>query len=160
MNCDRVLIFGNTGSGKTYLARYLSIGSAIPLVSLDDIYWRDNNFRRARSTKWVSNQVLEISAKNRWIIEGTYSHLIRLALRRATYIIWLDMPTTDCLENIGIRETPVNQNTLKRAKQYQSRNTGTSQRSHNDIYSVFRRDKLRITSKSELSSLMDTRSTQ
>ncbi|MCB0319265.1 MAG: AAA family ATPase, partial [Bdellovibrionales bacterium] len=36
----RVLIIGNAGSGKTTLAKKLSLQLKIPLVSLDSLFWK------------------------------------------------------------------------------------------------------------------------
>lgn len=151
---ERLLIFGNCGAGKTYLAARISRQYSIQLLSLDEIYWRDDSCTRARSSKWGCRQIKELSSKYSWVIEGVYSHLIKLAVPRATTSIWLDYSYESCLENIRIRGELSNPYTLSRVEEYYTRNTGSSWKSHNQIFQDFNGKKLRITSKGMMSGLI------
>lgn len=43
----RTVIIGNSGSGKTFLARALAAGSGIPVIHLDEIFWQPGGFNRS-----------------------------------------------------------------------------------------------------------------
>ncbi len=151
---NRLLIFGNSGSGKTYLASIMSQQHRTQLMSLDDIYWQDEKYLRARSSKWCSRRIKDLSRNSSWIIEGIYSHLLKVALPRTTMVIWLDIEYTQCMENIQKRGKPLNPHTEFRVEKYYSRRTGSSWESHNNIYQCFNGEKMRITSSSMMSELI------
>lgn len=40
----KVVIIGNSGSGKTWLARKLAGNASVPLIHLDEIFWEPGGF--------------------------------------------------------------------------------------------------------------------
>ena len=40
----KVVIIGNSGSGKTWLARQLAGNASVPLIHLDEIFWEPGGF--------------------------------------------------------------------------------------------------------------------
>lgn len=99
----RVLITGNSGSGKTWLGERLSKGLAVPLVRLDDLYWAGEYGGEARDKQVVVDDVATRAAEPAWVMEGVYGWLLPAALPRATEFIFLDLPVEACVDNVRRR---------------------------------------------------------
>ena len=87
----RISVVGNTGSGKTTLARRLSQRLGFPLLELDSIVhqadWTpltDDDFRQ-RITMFLETN-------SDWIIDGNYSQVLNEIWSRADTVVWLDPP--------------------------------------------------------------------
>jgi adenylate kinase family enzyme len=85
----RVSVVGNTGSGKTTLAKALAARLGVPHVELDAIFHQPNwtplpadEFRQ---------RVAESVAGEAWVVDGSYSAVRDLVWRRADTVIWLDL---------------------------------------------------------------------
>jgi adenylate kinase family enzyme len=88
--CDRILILGRTGSGKTTLARQLAAALGVPHVELDSLY-----FGPDFSTAPVSvlrERTRAAIAGDRWVTDGNKRAVRDLVWPRADTIIWLDYP--------------------------------------------------------------------
>jgi|SRR6187402_1811655 len=92
---QRVLILGCPGSGKSRLARELAARTGLPLVHLDQIYWRPGWVEPSKE-EWHA-QLPEILARPAWILDGNYGGSIALRLDAADTAILLDHPTWLCL---------------------------------------------------------------
>lgn len=92
---NRIMIVGCPGSGKSSLARAISAKTALPIVHLDKLYWRDN-WTHIAHEEFDSLLQAEL-VKPRWIIDGNYTRTIPLRLEHADTVLWLDYPTPLCL---------------------------------------------------------------
>ena len=99
----RLLITGNSGSGKTWLGERLSERLAVPLVRLDDVYWEDAYGGKERDKRVVFDEVAGRATQSSWVMEGVYGWLLPAALPRATEFIFLDLPVDECLDNVRRR---------------------------------------------------------
>ncbi len=90
----KIHIIGCSGSGKTYLAKYLSKKYSIPRFDLDDIQW--DNTTDGYGVKMPidrRNAMLEEILRNdSWIIEGVYYSWVEQSFEDADIIYVLDMP--------------------------------------------------------------------
>lgn len=99
--CQRMLILGRTGSGKTTLARALSAAIGVPHVELDALYFGPNfstvplPVLRDRTTAAI--------AGDRWVTDGNKSAVRDLVWPRADSIIWLDYPVAVSVWRLGKR---------------------------------------------------------
>lgn len=99
--CNRILIIGRTGSGKTTLARELSATLGVPHVELDSLYFGPNfstvplPVLRERTTTAISRE--------QWVTDGNKSAVRDLVWPRADTIIWLDYPLVVSLWRLGKR---------------------------------------------------------
>jgi len=96
---NQIMIWGtNSGSGKSTFARLLGKKLNIEPVHLDSIAWKPG---------WVSApdeeiqaKISEVLARERWILEGSYSrHLFDERLRRADTIFFFDVNRFVCFYN-------------------------------------------------------------
>ena len=87
---DRILVYGVTGSGKTWLAERISAATGIPWHSIDDLTWEPG---------WVPvpeyeqrRRVEQICTEQRWIVDTAYGAWLDLALERTELVVALDFP--------------------------------------------------------------------
>ncbi|NKJ72803.1 AAA family ATPase [Rhizobium leguminosarum bv. viciae] len=141
---ERVLIMGNGGSGKTWLARRLGEQLRHPITHLDDIHWEPGGYGTARDRTLRDEMVVAAAAEDRWIMEGVYGQLVNLALNRVTALIWIDLPEEACIANVkergiqgGGTETQFI-GLLKWVAEYRTRtNNWNSFDAHAQLYSAF-----------------------
>src|SRR3954452_7861762 len=99
--CERILILGRTGSGKTTLARELAAAIGVPHVELDALY-----FGPGFSTvplPVLRERVSAAVSADRWVTDGNKSAVRDLVWPRADTIIWLDYPLVVSLWRLGRR---------------------------------------------------------
>lgn len=133
----KIIIIGNSGSGKSTLASTISNYTQISHVDLDSIYWTDKSYRKPNHPNLSKKLILNIAKKESWIVEGTYSHLIKLIYIKADELIWLDLPIEECLMNIEKRNENTNNLFKSRTETYNIRNTGSSRLSHKTLWDNF-----------------------
>jgi adenylate kinase family enzyme len=97
----RVLIIGCAGAGKTTFAKKLAAKTGLPLVHLDQLYWRPG-WEEPPLEKWFAILGRELE-RDAWILDGHMGNSIELRLRAADTVIWLDYPRWICLRRVAWR---------------------------------------------------------
>ncbi len=77
---ERVIIIGCGGAGKTTLARKLGERTGLPVVHLDQIWWRPGNWEHI-SREEFDQLLTEELGKKQWIMDGNFNRTIDLRLR-------------------------------------------------------------------------------
>ena len=99
---QRIVIFGNAGSGKTTMARTLARQHGLAHLDLDDVAWTGPGVRRD-----VAESVAEIhafiEAHPAWVIEGCYGDLIEAALPFCSELRFLNPGVAACLAHCRAR---------------------------------------------------------
>ncbi len=90
----RVVIYGNSGSGKTTMARSL----ALPMLSLDDIAWSAAGIRTPLAESLAALERF-MATHVEWVIEGCYGELIEAAAARCTELRFLNPGAATCVAN-------------------------------------------------------------
>jgi adenylate kinase family enzyme len=98
---ERVLVIGSPGSGKSTLATAIARRTRLPLIHLDQHYWRPGWVEPDDET-WAG-QVRALASGERWVMDGNYGGTLDLRLPRADIVVWLDLPTRLCLWRIARR---------------------------------------------------------
>ena len=88
--CERILILGRTGSGKTTLARELAAALGVPHVELDSLYFGPGFSRAPLSL--LRERTSAAIAGDRWVTDGNKRAVRDLTWARADTVIWLDYP--------------------------------------------------------------------
>jgi energy-coupling factor transporter ATP-binding protein EcfA2 len=88
--CERILILGRTGSGKTTLARELAAALHVPHVELDSLYFGPE-FSTA-PLPLLRERTSAAIAGDRWVTDGNKRAVRDLVWPRADTIVWLDYP--------------------------------------------------------------------
>lgn len=101
---NRIIILGNNGSGKSFLAKELSVITGLPLIHLDAEFWLPN-WKMPSKEEWLKKNV-EFISREKWIIDGMCSHGSTMDLRFevAELIIFLDINRFICLESVIKRQ--------------------------------------------------------
>ncbi|WP_313198722.1 AAA family ATPase [Rhizobium sp.] len=100
--CERVLVIGCSGGGKSTLSRRLSDHLQMPYISMDrDFYWLPGWVKRDRET--TRALISEAVSRDRWIMDGTGSSSFELRMPRANMVVWVRMPRWLCLWGVFSR---------------------------------------------------------
>jgi predicted kinase len=99
--CNRIVIVGRTGSGKTTLARELAAVLDAPHVELDALYFGPNFSTVPLSV--LRERTRTAVAGDRWVTDGNKSAVRDLVWPRADTIVWLDYPVAVSLWRLGRR---------------------------------------------------------
>lgn len=99
--CQRILILGRTGSGKTTLARDLADSIGVPHVELDALYFGPNFSTVPLSV--LRERTSAAIAGDRWVTDGNKSAVRDLVWPRADTVIWLDYPWAVSFWRLGKR---------------------------------------------------------
>ena len=101
--CDRILVIGRTGSGKTTLAREIAAALQVPHVELDSLYFGPDFSTVPEPV--LRERVATAIQGDRWVTDGNKRAVRDLVWPRADTIIWLDYPTALTLWRLGRRAT-------------------------------------------------------
>jgi adenylate kinase family enzyme len=92
---DRIAIVGCSGGGKSTLARALGERLGLPVIHLDNLFWKPG---------WTESRLEDfrpkvevVAGEPRWIIEGNFTSASALRFHRADTVIWIDLPIWLCL---------------------------------------------------------------
>ena len=88
----KILIIGNCGVGKTTFSKKLAQKLDLPLIHLDQHYWKPN-WTKPPSEEWRS-KVLSLIAGKTWVMEGNYKSSLNIRVPACDTIIFLDYPRT------------------------------------------------------------------
>jgi len=96
----RILIFGNSGSGKSHYATRLAAALALAHLDLDRIVWQPDRIAEPRPPAAARADLAAfIEAHPAWVIEGCYGELIEAAAARCTELVFLNPGIEACLAN-------------------------------------------------------------
>lgn len=100
----RVLIIGNSGSGKSTYARLLSRRHGIPHLDLDALVWEPGQIAVARPMDAVARDLRAYTQTTpAWVIEGCYGDLAELLLPACTELVFLNPGLEACLAHTRSR---------------------------------------------------------
>lgn len=94
---NKICIVGCGGSGKSELSRRLGNITGIPVYHLDVYYWQPG-WKKTEECKWLKI-VDELLKKDKWIMDGNFNNSQDIRFAEADTIIYLDLPTYQCLYN-------------------------------------------------------------
>ena len=90
-NQKRLLIIGDSGRGKTRLAKMLSKKLKIRQYSTDDFFWK-TKFTVAEDKKTSIKNITRIYNQDSWMVEGTTRSLIEGGIEKSDVILYLVYP--------------------------------------------------------------------
>ena len=99
----RIVINGNSGSGKTWLAKKLSSIYSVPIIHFDEIFWEPGGFDKKRDSNEILPLTNESKRMSSWVAEGVFGKIAEHYLENTDIIIWLDIPLEICIKRPGIR---------------------------------------------------------
>ncbi len=99
----KIIIIGNSGSGKTWLAKRLGTTLSAPIVHLDDLFWEPGGFDKKRPDKEIEFLIEQSQERDSWIAEGIFGELAERYLDTADLLVWLDIEWTVCKKRLEER---------------------------------------------------------
>lgn len=157
----KLLIIGNAGCGKTYLAHKLGKQLKIPVFHIDDIWFKPGGYgpeheRTAQERKKIMKSIM---AKKNYIIEGASGISAREFAKHVSHLVMIAYDKKVCIESIKTRKLPKGQVStpeqtaflVKMAKKYYDpKNEGSiSFNTHTEIFDDFCGSKYYITDRDD-----------
>ena len=95
---ERILIIGCSGSGKSTLAVALGEKLGLPVVHLDQLWWKEG-WRNVTREEFDSRLAMAMNMDG-WIIDGNYSRTMEMRLAKCDTVIYLDFNRWACLRGM------------------------------------------------------------
>jgi adenylate kinase family enzyme len=155
-HASRVVITGNSGSGKSHVAGCLAQTYALRVIDLDQIYWMETSYGSKRDDAVARDLVEKAAAQLAWVIEGVFGALCRIALQNATALIWLDLPWDECRAGLmqrGLRRSMTEADHAELvawAAAYWTRQNANSHAGHLRLFDAFDGPKMELKNRSEV----------
>ena len=93
----KVVIFGNSGSGKSTFAKKLIADHNLKHLDLDTIAWQKTSPPKRESIEVSEQKILDFTIKNpAWVIEGCYGDLLEIAVEKCDEIHFLNLDIETC----------------------------------------------------------------
>ncbi|MGB6407000.1 MAG: DNA topology modulation protein FlaR [Planococcus donghaensis] len=122
----KIYILGSVGSGKTTVARRLSVSLGIPHFETDNFVWHRQTEGDIRNPESVRDaQFLAALEQPSWIIEGVHIGWTDTAIHAADTVIFLDIP--------------YHRRTLRFVFRYIKQRAGTEQANYQPSFSMLRK---------------------
>lgn len=94
----RILIIGCPGSGKSYFAKRLGNILNMPVIHMDNLYWKKD--KTSISHNELENKLKDYLNKETWIIDGNYHQTLKSRLEYATDVFFLDVSREECIQGM------------------------------------------------------------
>lgn len=91
----KILVIGSPGAGKSTFAKRLHEAANLPVIHLDQLYWKPNWVETLDKEEW-REKVEDVLRGGEWIIDGNYSGTLEMRLKKCDTVIYLDFPRTIC----------------------------------------------------------------
>lgn len=98
---NRILILGCPGSGKSTFGRALHEKTGLPLIHLDNVWWRADGSHISRDE--FDRALEKLLRGESWIMDGHYSRTVEVRLQACDTVIFLDYPEAVCMAGIVAR---------------------------------------------------------
>jgi len=165
MTLRKVVIFGNSSSGKSTLAGHLAATENLNHLDLDVLAWQPTEPPQRKPLKESHADILAfIESSPGWIIEGCYADLLEVALPYSSDVIFMNLPVKACIENARARPWEPHKYNTKESQdsnldmlidwiaQYADRTDTFSQAAHNRLYQGYTGSKRIVTGNTVLGS--------
>jgi adenylate kinase family enzyme len=96
----KILVYGNSGSGKSTYAKSVAARHRLAHLDLDSIVWEPGKIAVQRHPEDVAASLSAfIQSESRWVIEGCYGELVEAASHHCTELVFLNPGCEACLAN-------------------------------------------------------------
>jgi len=151
----KILILGNSSSGKSTLAKELSLQNNLAHLDLDTIAWDKGTVTQRANIEDSEKQLHKFINENKsWVIEGCYTDLLKLVEEYASKIIFLNLDVSQCINNANKRPWEPHKYKSKEdqdknldilinwIKDYYARDDVFSYKQHMEFYEKFEGEKI------------------
>ncbi|MBO4412363.1 MAG: adenylate kinase [Lachnospiraceae bacterium] len=92
------MVLGCSGSGKSTFSKKLHEITGLPLIHLDNIWWKPDRTHISREE--FDRRLDEILREDRWILDGDYSRTYEVRFRACDTVVFLDFDFEECMNGI------------------------------------------------------------
>ena len=162
----RILIIGNSGSGKSWLAARLAEGLTIREVNLDTIVWQPGGFNQKRPQHKIDQAIQTLAQEPSWVVEGVFGALAEQLLDAADTLLFLDLDWSVCRDSLlscgsqsarqrdAVAAEESFQQLLVWASEYGQRAGKSSRHFHRELFDRFSNDKHRFTTRAAVNNYL------
>lgn len=163
---NKIIIFGNSGSGKTWLGERTARHLEIRHIALDVIFWEACGYNRKRDAHEIQTDLKEIQNSGTWLVEGVFGHLLDVLMAFTDTLIYMDLPWEECKKNLLSRGSESSRQLdpkkaeknfhalLEWAEAYETRDGKASKIYHDTLFESFSGDKYRICNRDDAEQLL------
>ncbi|MEX2570878.1 MAG: shikimate kinase [Gemmatimonadota bacterium] len=147
-NGSRILIFGNSGSGKSTMAAALARVEGLAHLDLDQLAWDSPGVRKPLAESSAIIQAF-ITEQPEWVVEGCYGDILEIVLPFCTELRFLNPGVDTCIANCLARPWEPEKYASKEdqdrmldfllnwVREYETRDDEYSLRRHREIFAHF-----------------------
>ncbi len=96
----RISIIGNSGSGKSVLARELAAELDVPVLDLDTVAWEPGKIAVPTTPEKAARLVNTFCRRNsQWVVEGCYANLAGATFEWSSHLIFMNPGEERCIKN-------------------------------------------------------------
>lgn len=96
----KIVVFGNSGSGKSTYAKAVANQHGLAHLDLDSIVWEPGKVAVQRDARAVQASLMSfVESEPAWVIEGCYGELVEAAASHCTQLVFLNPGEQACLAN-------------------------------------------------------------
>lgn len=155
----KIYIIGNSGSGKSYLAKELHKKLNIKILHLDDLFW-ETPFQKKRSQKEILKNLEKFFKENSsFIIEGVYKSLERKIKDNSDMLIYLDLPWKETKNNLKNRKSnkiDYYGTYYQKERKSEHGNIIYSKGSHDHLFENFSKEKIKLNNIKEVNDFIES----
>ncbi|KLV03427.1 ATPase AAA [Photobacterium aquae] len=162
----KILIIGNSGSGKSWLSEQLSRKLQLQEVNLDSIVWEPGGYNRKRSPEAIEDEIASLRTQHSWVIEGVFGALAEQLIPSADTLLFLDLEWSVCESSLHARGSESSKQLdveqaeknfselLQWASEYSERESKSSWQFHQLLFNDFHGKKIRFATRSQVNSFV------
>jgi adenylate kinase family enzyme len=99
----RILIIGNSGSGKSTYAKYIAKRDGLVHVDFDPYAWQPTDPPTRRSVGESLGELRAVLPEDGWVVEGCYADLLRGLSQDADLLVFLNPGVEACVRHCRAR---------------------------------------------------------
>ena len=98
---QKIIVLGCPGSGKSTFSGSLHVVSGLPLIHLDNVWWKADRSHISREE--FDRKLGEILQRDKWILDGDYSRTYEVRFQACDTVFFLDYGLEECMNGIKKR---------------------------------------------------------
>ena len=98
---QKIIVLGCSGSGKSTFSGRLRDITGLPLIHLDNVWWKPDRTHISREE--FDRKLSKILRGDKWILDGDYSRTYEVRFQACDTVVFLDYGLEQCMSGIQER---------------------------------------------------------